>query len=275
MRRGGIGRRFGFTLIELMVVIAVIGLLIALLLPAVQSAREASRRTQCKSSLRQLALALHNYHDAHRVLPSGTINFGSSFRPVSGWGWGTMILPYVDQGALYSKVDFNTNNAVGANRDVIDTPLPFTLCPSDAGPTTVVVRSSSGDGVKVGAGNYLGVESMLSELSDVTFGDVTDGLSSSFMLGESIYQRDSTYNEDKTSSWVGKVTFIDEWVNNSIPHLAVSSSTRINHSFFASRHPGGMHFALGDGHVDFFAENMDVDVYQALGTIDGGETVSF
>jgi len=87
----------GFTLIELLVVIAIIAILIALLLPAVQQAREAARRSQCKNNLKQIGLALHNYHDTHRVLPSGWIGVepgvGANIEFGSGWGWGTMILP--------------------------------------------------------------------------------------------------------------------------------------------------------------------------------------
>ena len=88
--------RQAFTLIELLVVIAIIAILIALLLPAVQQAREAARRTQCRNHLKQLALALHNYHDTHGVLPSGYI-------VETGWGWGTMVLPPMDQGPLFNE----------------------------------------------------------------------------------------------------------------------------------------------------------------------------
>ena len=115
--------RRGFTLIELLVVIAIIAVLIALLLPAVQQARESARRSQCKNNLRQMALAMHNYHDAHKLFPPGMI--GSNVTAMSdtnatyptytvtnaakrigtGWGWGTFILPYMDQAPLYSKLN--------------------------------------------------------------------------------------------------------------------------------------------------------------------------
>lgn len=97
-------RRRAFTLIELLVVIAIIAILIALLLPAVQQAREAARRTQCKNNLKQIGLALHNYHDVYGTLPIGGV--GTS---VGGWGlsWWVRILPYVEQGAAFSKLNFN------------------------------------------------------------------------------------------------------------------------------------------------------------------------
>src|SRR6188472_548040 len=100
--------RRGFTLIELLVVIAIIAILIALLLPAVQQAREAARRSQCKNNLKQLGLALHNYHDTSNTLPPGWIAVptmsGNTNASAPCWGWGTMILPGLDQAPLYSSM---------------------------------------------------------------------------------------------------------------------------------------------------------------------------
>ena len=85
--------RPGFTLVELLVVIAIIGILVALLLPAVQTAREAARRTDCKNRLKQIGIALHTYHEAHSILPPGSIKSGGTLARETGWGWGAMILP--------------------------------------------------------------------------------------------------------------------------------------------------------------------------------------
>src|SRR6516165_918939 len=93
----------GFTLIELLVVIAIIAILIALLLPAVQQAREAARRTQCKNNLKQMGIALHSYHETANTFPMGMSGWpGTQFGEL--WGWGTMILPYLDQGTLYNGI---------------------------------------------------------------------------------------------------------------------------------------------------------------------------
>ncbi|MFG0295400.1 MAG: DUF1559 domain-containing protein, partial [Maioricimonas sp. JB045] len=106
-------RRRGFTLIELLVVIAIIAILVALLLPAVQQAREAARRSQCKNNLKQIGLALHNYHDTHGSFPPGYIaRYVSATDPASaetgpGFAWGTMILPFLDQSPTYNQLNFS------------------------------------------------------------------------------------------------------------------------------------------------------------------------
>ena len=96
----------GFTLIELLVVIAIIAILVALLLPAVQQAREAARRSSCKNNLKQIGLALHNYHDVHNVLPPGYLRYANSASTWSGpgWGWGVMILPQIEMTGMYDAL---------------------------------------------------------------------------------------------------------------------------------------------------------------------------
>lgn len=121
--------RRGFTLIELLVVIAIIAVLIALLLPAVQQAQEAARRTQCKNNIKQLGLALHNYHDVYRTFPTGWIAVENgrhnAHEGLNGAGWGSMILPYLDQAPLYQK--FNCDYAI---HDLINVPFIENVLPA-------------------------------------------------------------------------------------------------------------------------------------------------
>ena len=124
----------GFTLIELLVVIAIIAVLIALLLPAVQQAREAARRSQCKNNLKQIGLAFHSYHDSVKGFPFA---WYATAAPLNAASWGSMVLPYLDQQPLYKKYDFRTGafttpaSVVGtANVAVISTRLTAFLCPS-------------------------------------------------------------------------------------------------------------------------------------------------
>ncbi|WP_166830221.1 DUF1559 domain-containing protein [Thalassoroseus pseudoceratinae] len=163
--------RRGFTLIELLVVIAIIAILIALLLPAVQQAREAARRTQCKNNMKQLGIALHNYHDTHNAFPysvsasssftSGTaaVNTGGGEFHKNHRGW-LLLLPFIEQGNLAEQFDFNLaastarngssvpgglepGQSGNANDIVVGTSLDAFLCPSDAGPTHYTGTSSA------------------------------------------------------------------------------------------------------------------------------------
>jgi len=135
-----VSRRRGFTLIELLVVIAIIAILIALLLPAVQQAREAARRTQCRDHLHNLALALHNYHDVYNQWPMGSLctawnannanSCGSNFRHAN-WGttWAIALLPYIDQTPLYNR--YNPSIPTADQPQVTGIEIPIMKCPSD------------------------------------------------------------------------------------------------------------------------------------------------
>ena len=144
-------RRNGFTLIELLVVIAIIAVLIALLLPAVQQAREAARRTQCKNHLKQMGLALHNYHDTHLTLPHGSVggftagsgenNPAAQNRWANGINWRVSILPFLDQGPLFQKLNFSGASfqgpvswagPPGTNAVLVGLTIPSYLCPSSS-----------------------------------------------------------------------------------------------------------------------------------------------
>ncbi len=197
-------RKSGFTLIELLVVIAIIAVLIALLLPAVQQAREAARRTQCKNNLKQIGLALHNYHDAFETFPMGycaAMTYGSGSIPGgddtdNGWGWSALILPQLDQAPLYNQ--FNFGQPI-KNFPAIQTSIAAYLCPSDltpGGPVTIV--NSTGTLVTTAAvSSYAAVcggdETGTADLtglgafyrnSRVRMADITDGTTHTILVME-------------------------------------------------------------------------------------------
>jgi prepilin-type N-terminal cleavage/methylation domain-containing protein len=143
-------RRSGFTLVELLVVIAIIGVLVALLLPAVQAAREAARRMQCSNNMRQLGLALHNYHDNNQSFPL-------NYRPVTAgpYSWMQAILPYIEQQNLYNQLTIGGTQSLANNALVASTPIKTYLCPSDAAtPKSSLLPNRSDSGGTKAITNY-------------------------------------------------------------------------------------------------------------------------
>jgi prepilin-type N-terminal cleavage/methylation domain-containing protein len=138
-------RKHAFTLVELLVVIAIIGILVGLLLPAVQAAREAARRMQCSNHVKQLVLAMHNYHDANKRFAAGFVavagdNNGTEDSDRANWGWPALILPFVEQSALHSllrpgaaPLHVSAANIPAGHLAALQTPIPFFVCPSDSG----------------------------------------------------------------------------------------------------------------------------------------------
>jgi prepilin-type N-terminal cleavage/methylation domain-containing protein/prepilin-type processing-associated H-X9-DG protein len=218
----------GFTLVELLVVIAIIGILVGLLLPAVQAAREAARRMQCSNNLKQLGLAIHNYHDAHKTFPSGYIRTSGG----AGWGWGALSLPFIEQQAMNEQLQVTRANldtvlsSPPANMAALmQTPISSFLCPSDTGydgnfilPLSPRGRNAyNPGGIQASVSNYKGSAGVLSpqhvpsgsgavprDSRGVFFGngkvrvaDVSDGTSNTIAIGEA----DTRIR--RSGSWVG------------------------------------------------------------------------
>ncbi len=116
-----------------MVVIAIIGILVGLLLPAVQAAREAARRMSCSNNMRQIGLSIHNYHAAYNRMPSGWISELPADEP--GWGWGAALLPFMEEQPLYEKINFSVSISDAQHEKVREQAVATFLCPSDPGPT--------------------------------------------------------------------------------------------------------------------------------------------
>lgn len=193
----------GFTLVELLVVIAIIGVLVALLLPAVQQAREAARRMQCKNNLKQLGLAMHNYHDTHRELPPAAISWeGDPNRPGTGsWyddhGWYSQILAQIEQGNVANQIDYKVKFSDAVNQAARKAKIALFGCPSDGlkqneWASTTWSRLRGNYAVNFGNTNYeQGTKSGVtfggapfSYRRSANFGEVPDGLSNTLMMGE-------------------------------------------------------------------------------------------
>jgi len=285
-------KRRGFTLVELLVVIAIIAVLIGLLLPAVQSAREAARRTACQTSMRQVGMATLNFHDARQHLPwsSRDENVGGvTFRGSLFW-W---ILPFLEQGDLVDAAASNRDNAVGglrASRHLI----PAYLCPSD---TTAGARSNTGSGPSILDGNWtLGNYEMNWQVfrnqgTRTTVRDISDGTSKTIMFAETLQR----CGGDETAItwgtlWAHTLNQNDiRWTpvfgggaqtatmitgTTLVPQPAKRKSECDPLNSVASGHPGGVGVVLADGGTRFVSDSISGAVFWAACTRDGGETMA-
>lgn len=303
-QRAASGRRrtVGFTLIELLVVIAIIAVLIALLLPAVQQAREAARRTQCKNNLKQFGLALHSYHETLSRIPAGLIHLNE-------WGWNTMLLPYFDQAPLYNllastagksypagtpAIGFSAHMESFTPPNALSSTLTMCRCPSDSGPALVNLTDFYGSGTEpYGKSNYPAVQGTDSTNpidgafpwydlaggppASRNFRDFTDGLSNSFLVGER--QSPLLVNGLYTGGdaiWAGVVDYGDDNAgvcNSTFPINLRTTSSNTQTLAFGSLHTGGSHFLMGDGAVRFVSENISRTTYANLASINDGQVI--
>jgi prepilin-type N-terminal cleavage/methylation domain-containing protein/prepilin-type processing-associated H-X9-DG protein len=293
-------KRTGFTLIELLVVIGIIGILVALLLPAVQAARESSRRSACANNLRQIGVALQTYETAHRSLPAGYLSEfvagGTDTGP--GWGWAALLLNNLEETALSKLLRFDRPIEDAANAQRRVTPIAVYLCPSDPAPPSWEALRDDSSRTKicdVAAANYVGMfgnsepgvdgTGLFFRNSKVRFREITDGTSRTIAVGE----RSHALGQ---STWVGSVTGAllvpgpDDGIDTyEIEHGATMvlgqagehkspGDPTAEADMFHSLHSGGANFVFADSHVSFLTAQMDPEVFEALSTRAGGEPTS-
>ena len=285
----------GFTLIELLVVIAIIAVLIALLLPAVQQAREAARRSQCKNNLKQIGLALHNYHDTFTLFPPGYIDGGVHPRD-GGWSWQAQILPQLELGNIFDSLNYNLpphgpTAIAGTNGNFTREPVAVFSCPSDPKPETDRMHGSGAASFQeeYATSSYCGVigafepshacandggppRNRLTGLFTInkcrSMGDIVDGTSNVLVVGEVTW---GTEDGASTNNFIyGSVKMGGEADCSNISATGCSPYTGmratrekinapVNNDWrnFHSRHTGGAQFLLGDGSVRFISENIN------------------
>ena len=309
MTRSGTRRRRAFTLIELLVVIAIIAILIALLLPAVQQAREAARRTQCKNHLKQWGLALHNYHDVAKQFPPSCINPGATrsgafvpsgqIRNFTGY---LMLLPYIDQAPLYQRIDFNVatgradwrNRGGGGYQSVLDgKSVPIQYCPSDPefdrvhnyGRQNMYTARQytrvnygfvhenyeySGGSGRFWSKNTSSQRSAFGINQSAAFRDITDGTTNTLLMIETPQRKSSSAYGPYLQAYT-HTHFITPW------RRGLNERYRGNPYPYAwgagSHHASGCHALLGDASVRFLNENMDRTTLRRIESISGGENV--
>ncbi|HUG92784.1 MAG TPA: DUF1559 domain-containing protein [Planctomycetaceae bacterium] len=281
-RPGSRTRRRGFTLIELLVVIAIIAILIALLLPAVQQAREAARRTQCRNNLMQIVLAVHNYEMAHEVLPPGSIN---DTRPIvnapRGYhvSWAVQILPHLDERNAYNRYDFTLGVYAQPNDRVRAYPMRVLSCPSDPG-------AFGGRGSQAHS-NYAGChhsreapidvdnDGVLFLNSSVRFEEITDGSSYTIFIGERLVEGADLGWVSGTRATLRNAGTPINGVALVLPQAvpAQPGGGPLAVGGFSSHHTGGATFAMGDGSVRFISENINLPTYASLAHRADGEMV--
>lgn len=257
-------QRRAFTLIELLVVIAIIAILVALLLPAIQQAREAARRTQCRNSLKQWGIALHNYHETHSALPMGK-------NRLIHWTFRSMLLPQLDQAPLYDSIDFSYRPhcfqyvTTAGNKNPADDHVPVYFCPSDPN----IQRPFTGFlGVHM-PGNYLGLSGSRNNTTDgvlfsnsaVAFSHITDGQSNTIAMGE------RGIPSQLNIGWMLCGSNSDAFVSMQVG-LTPGDASGAHNNHFWSYHTGGAHFLLADGSVRFVSDNIDYATLVSLSTRD-------
>ena len=302
--------RPAFTLIELLVVIAIIAILIALLLPAVQQAREAARRSQCRNHQKQIGLALHNYHDQFNAIPPGAIrdwtHSGGSWT-TSQISWTARILPFMDQAPLFEKVDWESYPGNSGTNDTLRRlRMPMYLCPSDPGAPPSNSYAPTNYVGCIGRDEQPNTTNAFFQLrGHMRLADLTDGTSNTMavsecLIGDPFIKRFAGDTAGYSACKIGAAPSITSNVGNEgrgyswfygMRNQAWSYSTVLapndkatkdqecerwtSTGVFAARsqHVGGVQVMFGDGRVRFINESIDMSIWQGLGSRNKGEVL--
>jgi prepilin-type processing-associated H-X9-DG protein len=304
--------------VELLVVIAIIGILIALLLPAVQSAREAARRTQCINNMKQWGIGFHEHHDTYKKLPFAA---GIRFNPTTNTNlretWVTYLWRFIEQEALVERYDFNVNFWEPPNtiQNSLDSPVGMRVaiyyCPSDRPGAT---NMSPSDTYWRAKGNYnlnwgnvmqphtgtvpIGIapfgyinRATRTQIREPKFNDFLDGTTNTLLMAEQLVpmrdedqdHRGDIQNDDEVCTYFMTINTPNTTANDVMapgfcvnnPRQGLPCTTGANrHKAARSRHPGGVNAMLGDGSVRFVRNSISLTVWQAVGTMNGGESTA-
>lgn len=273
----------GFTLVELLVVIAIIGILVGLLLPAVQAAREAARRMQCSNNLKQLGLATHLYHDAHKVFPPQMLNVSTNND--RRWGWGACILPFLEQTGLYNALNPDGGRQIPVATTLyngvplLQTPVSVYVCPSDGSEALnqfhPSVNASNNSANWYAKSKYVGNQQLMryrAGFAGPCYGikDATDGTTNTLLIGERRLRVAKPYRYPGSIVWGTAQGTGDSSNTFHAAHPINTPSTCNDYDAdgndptrtrfaISSAHVGGAQFSMADGSVRFISQNIPIN----------------
>ena len=275
---------------ELLVVITIIGILISLLLPAVQAAREAARRTQCTNNLKQMGLALHSYQEQQGFFPQGA---GYNGDVGSYWSWSAVILPYLEQSGVNNQIDYSypyntfdfSNPAVVQNLQMMGTKIAVYQCPT--APENGLVpwriltyprpRATNYSGISTHTSDHYAMTEqgtgVLFDNSQIRMADVKDGTSYTLMVGETMQDQDDPWIINKNclpDCFCGKFWASE---NRITTYYGINNHPTFGQAGVQSAHSEGAFFVFVDGHVNFINETIKQSILDAITTRDGGEII--
>lgn len=269
----------GFTLVELLVVVAIIGILIGMLLPAVQQVREAARRTQCLNNLAQIGLAMHNNEFSFGHLPAGVIDTAGPIQNVAKGqhvSWTVHLLRFIEQNGIADGFDIDAGTYAAANAPARAMVIPIFRCSSQG----LSMNSNGTAGLSNYAGCHHSVEAPIDVDNDgllflnsaVTYADIYDGSSNTILVGEYIAEGSDLGWASGTRATLRNTSEIldqSDW-NGVYGGGAISTMAKTHVGGFSSSHPGTVNFLFADGSVESVSPGIDATVFSNLGNRSDG-----